>query len=68
MEEGAFHKGTTMWKLCSQGWNFFKEQLYRIPGNGKRIRLWEDKIMGLQPLSLAPDIADLHNWLIQKGI
>lgn len=61
MDEGASHKGTTLWKLCSQGWNFFKEQLYKIPGNGKRIRLWEDKIMGLQPLSLAPNILDLWN-------
>jgi len=24
MEEGASHKGTTLWKLCSQGWKFFK--------------------------------------------
>lgn len=61
MDEGASRKGTTLWKLCSQGWKFFEEQLYKIPGNGKRIRLWGDKIMGLQPLSLALDIADLHN-------
>jgi len=61
MEEGASHKETTLWMLCSQGWEFFKEQLYKIPGNGKRIRLWDDKIMGLHPLNLAPEIVDLHN-------
>ena len=49
-------------------WKVFKEQLYIIPGNGKRIKLWEDKIMGLHPLNLAPDMANLRNWLIQKGI
>lgn len=52
MDEGASSKGTTLWKLCSRGWKFFKYHLYRIPGNGKRIGLWEDKIMGLQPLKL----------------
>lgn len=68
MEEGASHKGSTLWKLSSQRWKFFKEQLYRFPGNGKRIRLWDDKIMGLHPLNLAPEIADLRNWLIQNSI
>jgi len=24
--------------------------------------------MGLEPLSLAPDIADLRNWITEKGI
>ena len=59
MDEGASCKGTTLWKLCSRRWEFFKDYLYRIPGNGKRIGLWEDKIMGLQPLKSAPEIADL---------
>jgi hypothetical protein len=68
MDDGASGKGTTLWKLCSRAWDFFKEHLYRIPRNGKRTWLWEDKIMGLQPLKSVPDFADLCVWLIQQGI
>jgi hypothetical protein len=68
MDEGATCKGTTIWNLCTRGWEFFKDHLYRIPGNGRRTWLWEDKIMGLQPLKLAPEIVDLRAWLIQQGI
>lgn len=68
MDDGASGKGTTLWKLCNRAWDIFKEHLYRIPGNGKITRLWEDKIMGLQPLNFVPDYANLHVWLIQHGV
>lgn len=68
IDEGASCKGTTPWTLCSRGWEFFKDHLYRIPGNGKRIRMWEDKIMGLQPLNSAHEIVDLCDCLTQHGI
>lgn len=68
MDEGASCKGTTLWKLCSRGWEFFKDHLYRIPGNGKIIWLWEDNIMGLQPLKFTPEFLDLNDWITQHGI
>jgi hypothetical protein len=68
MEDRASRKGTTLWKLCSWGWEFLKENLYKIHRNGKRTRLWEDKIMGLQPLNFVSDFIDLHAWIIQQGI
>ena len=43
--------GTTIWNSCRKGIDKFNQQLYRIPGNGKRILLWEDKISGNTPLS-----------------
>ena len=43
--------GTTIWNSCRRGIDKFNQQLYRIPGNGKKIRLWEDKISGNTPLS-----------------
>ena len=43
--------GTTIWKSGKKGIDKFNQQLYRIPGNGKRILLWEDKILGNTPLS-----------------
>ena len=42
---------TTIWNLCRKGIDKFNQQLYRIPGNGKKIRLWEDKISGTTLLS-----------------
>jgi hypothetical protein len=68
MDGRASGKGTTLWNLCSQAWEFFKEHLYRTPRNGKRTRLWEDKIMGLQRLNFVPDFADMRAWIIQQGI
>ena len=65
MEDGASREGTMLWKLCSWGWEFFKENLYRIPRNGKRTRLCEDKIMGLQPLNFVLDFIDIRAWNIQ---
>ena len=43
--------GTTIWNLCWKGIDEFKQHLYRIPGNGNKVRLWEDKISGNNPLS-----------------
>eukprot|EP00253_Pinus_taeda_P006485 PITA_06485 len=37
---------TQAWKLCYKSSNFFKNLVYRIPGNGKRTHLWLDSIMG----------------------
>ena len=43
--------GTTIWILCRKGIDEFKQHLYRIPSNGNKIRLLEDKISGNNPLS-----------------
>ena len=67
MEEGVSRKGSTLWKLCSRGWEFLKEHLYRIPRNGKIIRLWDDKIMGLRPINLDNNFAELWDRLKNHG-
>ena len=38
--------GTIVWNSFRKGIDSFKRQLYRIPGNGKRIMLWDDNILG----------------------
>ena len=68
MEKGTTNKGKTLWKLCSHIWEFYKEQLYRIPGNGKTINLWEDKIMGVKSLNNVQDIAEMCDCLVSLGI
>jgi len=39
-----------MWKLCKAAWKFFSELMYWIPGNGNKIRILEDRIIGHPPL------------------
>jgi ribonuclease HI len=61
-------KGTLAWSLCCRGIDFFRMHLYKIPGNGKKTRLWRDRIMGHHPLSEINEIADLRVWLRARGI
>ena len=60
--------GTTIWNYCRRGINKFNQQLYRIPGNGKRILLWEDKISGNPPLFSVILLEEIKNWLTNKGL
>eukprot|EP00253_Pinus_taeda_P003653 PITA_03653 len=43
-------KGTLLWNLCRTGLATFQNQLYKVPGNGANITIWQDKIMGNSPL------------------
>eukprot|EP00253_Pinus_taeda_P032328 PITA_32328 len=61
-------KGTSIWHLYRRGIEFFQKHLYRIPGNGKNMMLWQDTIMGQLLLSKNEAIKEIGNWLIQQGI
>jgi len=43
-------KGSPISALCFKAQNLITTNLYWIPGNGKRINIWEDSIMGKIPL------------------
>ena len=60
--------GTAIWNSCRKGFEFFNHQLFRIPGNGKRIFLWEDKIFGNPPLSSVTSLSEIMNWATNKGL
>ena len=59
--------GTTIWNLCRKGFDKIQSQLYRIPGNGKKTLLWEDKILGNLPLSSINSLSEIKAWLSNKG-
>jgi exonuclease III len=59
---------THMWKLCCKSSKFFKNLVYRIPGNGKRTSIWMESIMGREPLAENDEIADLRDWLERAGV
>ena len=61
-------KGTTLWKLCKASLNTIIEHCYWIPGNGKRINVWNSNILGQPPCSLLPGLTPLSEWASEQGI
>ena len=60
--------GSAIWNSCRKGFEFFCQQLFRIPGNGLRTLLWEDHISGKPPFSSVLQISDFMNWSMNKGL
>jgi len=68
LQESQTHPSTQVWHLCNKSLKFFKGKAYRIPGNGKNINLWRNRIMDREPLEDNEEIADLKYWLKRAGI
>ena len=60
--------GTSVWNLCRKGFDNIKSKLYLIPGSGKKIFLWDDKILGNLPLSSINSLSEFKIWLTNKGL
>ena len=60
--------GSAIWNSCRKGFEFFCQQLFRIPGNGLRTLLWEDHIFKKPPLSSVLQIFYFMNWSKNKGL
>ena len=60
--------GSLTWNLCRRGMEFFQKHLYHIPGNGRKILLWEDSIQGHDPLSNNSSLTEIMLWLVNKGL
>ena len=60
--------GTTIWNLCRKGINHIHHHIYKIPGNGMKILLWEDNSLGNPPLSTLNPLSEIKSWLINKGL
>ena len=52
-------KGSQMWQLCKATANRILDNLGRYLGNGKKIKILEDKIMGSDPLEEQQDLQTL---------
>ena len=42
-------KGYSIYNICLKALPQFKDELYWVPGNGKSINLWHEKILGKTP-------------------
>ena len=52
-------KGSITWNLCIRGLEFFQQQLYCIPGNGRKTLMWDDKIKGNAPLNTKSSLSKI---------
>jgi ribonuclease HI/exonuclease III len=63
-------KGTTgspIFLLCLRALGFFQSNLTWIPGNGAKIRIMEDSILGDPPLKGFLDIKNIGEWLLANN-
>ena len=57
------YKGTTIQKLCKLVNEIIKEDLYLIQGNGRKVILWEDKILQERLLEAREYLRALKTWM-----
>jgi ribonuclease HI/exonuclease III len=60
-------KGSPIFHLCQRAMPLLKAQLTWIPGNGSKINIWEDSILGGQPLSELREIENIKEWLLHRN-
>ena len=53
--------GTMIHKLCAKASSLINLHAHWIPGNGKHIKIWDDRIMGSDPLSEDRSLVLLRN-------
>jgi ribonuclease HI len=46
---------------------YFSSKLTWIPGNGAKIKIWEDSILGEQPLTWVSEIRNIKDWLLSNN-
>ena len=56
-------KGSPVFKLFLTALKLFSHKLYWILGNGKKIKIWEDSILGDQPLNHMEELVNIRVWL-----
>ena len=54
--------GSPIYKLCLKALPLFQPHLHWIPGNGKKINLWKDAVMGEQPIGQNTGIQNIKEW------
>ena len=56
-------KGSPIFSLCKRALPHFTSKLTWIPGNGAKIQIWEDSILGEQPLNGVKELENIKAWL-----
>ena len=61
LQEINCQDGFVTWNLCKRSHNLFKNNLFRIPGRGKKTLMWKDSIMAKPPLDTVEGINCIRN-------
>jgi hypothetical protein len=56
-------RGSPIFSLCLRALVHFKEKMTWIPGNGKKINIWEDSILISMPLDQIEGLENIKSWL-----
>jgi hypothetical protein len=56
--------GSQIWKLIKGAIPFFREHLSWIPGNGKSIKIWQDRIFGVTFNPSDENLMELKCWML----
>jgi len=59
---------TPVWKLIKKVLPQFRAHISKVPGNGKDINIWSDRIMGAKPRNLLQDFRPLQIWMEAKNL
>ena len=46
----------------------FRNHVSKVPGNGKEINIWSDRIMGAKPRNLIQNFRPLQTWMEAKNL
>ena len=60
-------KGSSLFVLCSKAFPFVSKDLTWIPGNGKKIRIWEDSISSCSPIGNLEGLDGIPRFLTNLG-
>jgi hypothetical protein len=60
-------KGSPIWKLLKASFPLIQSSLHWVPGNGKKINLWKDGILGSHPLHQNVSLSDIRQWMISQN-
>ena len=63
LEQPIAKPNSVIQKLCAKSSSLTSQYAHWIPGNGKQIRIWEDRIMGCDPLDDDRSLHLLKDWM-----
>ena len=59
-------KGSPILSLCLKSLDLISSNLTWIPGNGKKIKYWEDSLLGKAPLKHQEGMDNIKLWLLSE--
>eukprot|EP00253_Pinus_taeda_P015965 PITA_15965 len=59
---------TPVWKLIKKALPYFRNHISRVPGSGREINIWADRIMGSKPRNSTQNLRPLQIWMETKNL